>query len=249
MKVSRILVAAALAASCAREPVDDHKATAAPPEPQAVPDATTGEEPAPTAAETRADAARATERAIDRSIARDERAAATSPVTLAAKRDGVNTDAAVMQDFKRRVDAYMKTRSQALKDAPTLKESNDPAKIKAAQDAQAARIRELRPGAKAGDVFTPEIRAQFRRLLSPELTGDDGRDAKEVIKDDAPTNVPFKVNAKYPDGASLPTVPASLLLSLPQLPQPLQYRIIDKHLILLDEDADLIVDYIFNAIR
>jgi hypothetical protein len=44
-------------------------------------------------------------------------------------------------------------------------------------------------------------------------------------------------------------VPASLLLSLPQLPQPLQYRIIDKHLILLDEDADLIVDYIFNAIR
>jgi hypothetical protein len=249
MKVSRLLVVVALAASCAREPADDHKATAQPPEPQAVPDATTGEEPASAPEPTPANAARASERAIDRSIARDERAAAASPVTLAAARDGVNISAAVMQDFKQRVDAYMKVRSEALKDAPALKESKDPAKIKAAQDAQSARIRELRAGAKPGDVFTAEIRAEFRRLLAPELKGDDGNDAKKVIKDDAPTNVPFKVNAKYPEGASLPTVPASLLLSLPQLPEPLQYRIIDKHLILLDEDADVIVDYIANAIR
>ena len=52
-----------------------------------------------------------------------------------------------------------------------------------------------------------------------------------------------------PDGAPLPTVPASLLMNLPTLPEPLQYRIVDKHLILLDEDADVIVDYALNIIR
>jgi hypothetical protein len=44
-------------------------------------------------------------------------------------------------------------------------------------------------------------------------------------------------------------VPASLLLNLPTLPEPLQYRIIGRHLILLDEDADVIVDYAVNVIR
>jgi hypothetical protein len=44
-------------------------------------------------------------------------------------------------------------------------------------------------------------------------------------------------------------VPANLLMNLPQLPAPLQYRIVEKHLILLDEDADVIVDYALNIIK
>jgi hypothetical protein len=70
------------------------------------------------------------------------------------------------------------------------------------------------------------------------------------LKDDAPPpgTIPFKVNAKYPDGASVATIPANLLLSLPTLPEPMQFKIVGKHLILLDEDADLIVDYALNVI-
>ncbi len=70
------------------------------------------------------------------------------------------------------------------------------------------------------------------------------------MKDDAPApgSIPFKVNAKYPEGAPVPTVPASVLLSLPTLPRPLEYRIVGKHLLLLDTDAGIIVDYIPNAI-
>ena len=112
-----------------------------------------------------------------------------------------------------------------------------------------ALTRAARTTAKQGDIFTPEIAAKFRRLLNPELKGDDGRDAKAIIKDDAPTNVTFKVNAKYPEGASVPTVPASLLVNLPTLPEPLQFRIIEKHLVLVDEDADVIVDYALNIIK
>ena len=161
----------------------------------------------------------------------------------------VNPDAAVLADFKMRVDKYLELRKQAVKDVPPLKETKDPAKIKAAQDGMAVKIRAARVNAKQGDIFTPDIRARFRRLLYPELTGDDGRDAKEIIKDDAPVNITFKVNAKYPDGAPVPTVPANLLVNLPTLPEPLQYRIIDKHLILLDEDADVIVDFMLNIMR
>jgi hypothetical protein len=71
-----------------------------------------------------------------------------------------------------------------------------------------------------------------------------------VLKDDAPPSgsVPLKVNAKYPDGLPRPTLPANLLLNLPSLPKGLEYRIVGKHLVLLDIDANLIVDYIPNAI-
>jgi hypothetical protein len=163
----------------------------------------------------------------------------------------VNADAALIADFKARVDAYMAVRKQALKDAPKLKETHDPAKIKAAQDEQSTKIRALRMTAKQGDVFTPAITAKFRQLLAPETKGEDGRDAKNVLKDDAPApgTIPFKVNARYPEGAPVPTVPASFLINLPPLPEPLQYKVIDKHLLLLDEDADVIVDYMLNAIR
>ena len=86
--------------------------------------------------------------------------------------------------------------------------------------------------------------------IAPPLKGEDGRDAKALIKDDAPApgSIPFKVNAKYPEGAPVPTVPASVLLGLPTLPRPLEYRIVGKHLLLLDTEAGIIVDYIPNAI-
>jgi hypothetical protein len=97
-------------------------------------------------------------------------------------------------------------------------------------------------------VFTPAVRDSFRKLLSPPLKGEDGRDAKKILKDDAPAGVPLKVNAKYPPGAPLPTVPANLLLNLPTLPEEVEYRIVGKHLILRDTEADIIVDYIPNVL-
>jgi hypothetical protein len=163
----------------------------------------------------------------------------------------VNADAAVLTDFKARVDKYMTVRKQAAKEVPPLKETDDAAKIKGAKDALATRIIKLNAAAKHGDIFTTAIVAKFRSLLYPELKGDDGRDAKAVLKDDAPTTaeVPFKVNAKYPDNVPVPTVPANLLIRLPTLPEPLRYRIIGNHLLLVDEDAEVIVDYALNVIR
>ncbi|MGE0445564.1 MAG: hypothetical protein AB7P99_10070, partial [Vicinamibacterales bacterium] len=124
------------------------------------------------------------------------------------------------------------------------------AEIKAAQETLAANIRKLRPGAKAGDIFTPQIRARFRALMYPELRGEDGRDARAVLKDDAPApgSVPMKVNAPYVADTKA-TTPSNLLANLPTLPEALQYRVVGRHLVLIDVDANLIVDYVPHAIR
>ena len=236
MKLIRILIVAALTVSCNRATTSertDHKSDE--------------EAPSATSSETKQPAV--TPQPATQPSQRETPVAARTPIADQAKATGVNPDAAVLADFTSRVNAYMKLRKEAIKGAPPLKETKDAAKIKAAQDAMSAQIRAARVNAAHGDIFTPEITAQFRRMLSPELKGDDGRDAKAIIKDDAPKNVPFKVNAKYPEGAPVPTVPASLLVNLPTLPEPLQFRIIEKHLILLDEDADVIVDYALNIIR
>ena len=162
----------------------------------------------------------------------------------------VNRDAAVMAEFKARVEKYADLHKQLAKGAAAQKETSDPAQIDAAKTALAAKIQAARAGAKQGDIFTPAIRPVFRRLLAPELKGEEGRDAKAVIKDDAPApgSVPFKVNATFPEDQPLPSVPANLLLTLPSLPAPLEYRIVGQHLLLLDTAADVIVDYILNAI-
>jgi len=137
----------------------------------------------------------------------------------------------------------------AAKDAPSFSETKDPAKIKAAEEALAARIQTLRASAQPGDIFTAAIQKTFRKLLAPELKGEEGKDTKATLKDDAPKAVPLKVNSKYPEKAALPTVPSNLLLSLPTLPKQLEYRIIGNNLILRDTEADLIVDFIPNAIK
>jgi hypothetical protein len=160
-----------------------------------------------------------------------------------------NPDALVLEDFNKRIEAYTKLRKKLKGEAPPMKETEDPAKIKASQDALAANIREARKDAKPGEIFTPEIRAKFRELMYPELKGAEGKATKAAIKEDAPAGVKFKVNATYPEAQALPTMPPNLLANLPQLPEDLEYRIIGKHLILRDVHANLIVDYIPNAIQ
>ena len=162
----------------------------------------------------------------------------------------VNPDAAARSEFKARVEAYADLHKRLATGEARQKETDDPAKINARSDALTAKVQAARADAKHGDIFTPEIRPVFRRLLAPKIQGTTGSDIKAVLKDDAPApgSVPFKVNAKYPDSQPLPTVPANVLITLPPLPEPLEYRIVGQHLLLLDTSADLIVDYILNAI-
>jgi hypothetical protein len=170
-------------------------------------------------------------------------------VAAAAQERAVNPDAQVLADFKKRVDAYMDVHKRARTEAPRLKPTDNPEDIRAAREALADGIRAARAGAKQGDIFTPDAATIVRRLLTPETTGPDGAQTKKAIEEEAPAAVPLKVNASYPEGKPLPTVPPNVLAALPQLPEELEYRLVHKALILRDVPANLIVDFVPNAIR
>jgi hypothetical protein len=179
--------------------------------------------------------------------------------------ENANPDALVLADFQKRVDAYMAIHKDAAKDAPPLKETKNPAQIKAAQDALGAKIRAARATAKQGDVMTPEIQNKFRRLMFPVVTspaaqGTAGKEVKKDIKEELKENteerkeeggkpVVLKVNATYPPDTPLPTTPPQVLMNLPKLPEQLEYRIVGKNLIIRDVEANIIVDFVPNAIQ
>ena len=182
-----------------------------------------------------------------------------------AAEENANPDAIILADFQKRIDAYMAIHKTAAKDAPPLKETKNPAEIKAAQDALGAKIRAARATAKPGDIMTAEIQNKFRRLMYPVVTspapqGTAGREVKKDVKEGLKENteerkeegrkpVVFKVNATYPDDTPLPTTPPQVLMNLPKLPEQLEYRIIGKNLIIRDVEADIIVDFVLNAIQ
>ena len=144
MKLIRILLVAVLTVSCNRATTPertDHKSDEA--------------APRATSSETRQPAA--TPQPVTQPSQGEKPAAARTPIADQAKAAGVNPHAAVLADFQSRINAYMKLRKEAIKDAPPLKETKDPAKIKAAQDAMSVQIRAARANAAHGDIFTPEI--------------------------------------------------------------------------------------------
>jgi hypothetical protein len=169
----------------------------------------------------------------------------TASTVRAQEKLAQGPDGRVLGDFKMRVEKYDQLRKKADDSAPPLKESKSAAKIKDGQQGLAERIGAARVGVKPGEIFTPEIAAAFRRLLRPEAKQ---QETKEAMKDDKPVVVSFKVNGPYPDKQPVATVPVNILAALPELPKDIEYRFVDKHLILRDARANLIIDYMLNAI-
>ena len=113
MKLIRIVILALFTVSCSRDTPErtDHKSED--PGPSV---ATSGETRQPTVTPEPATQPNQGEKPV----------AAPTPVAERAKATGVNPDAAVLADFKSRIDAYMKLRKEAVKDAPRLKETDGP---------------------------------------------------------------------------------------------------------------------------
>jgi len=163
-----------------------------------------------------------------------------------------NPNSAIIAEFNARLDHYVKTQRALLKRTP-LSEDATPEEIKATQDRLAMQLRAIRKDAKQGDIFTPRVAALFKRLINPELKGAEGRETKQALveEDGEFAEVWLRVNATWPVSEPLTTVPANILANLPQLPtKDVEYRISNKrHLVLRDVDANIIVDFIYNAVR
>ena len=163
-----------------------------------------------------------------------------------------NPDALILKEFNDRVADYVELHKKAAKDVPQLKRTTDPGQINASEQALAAAIREARPQARAGDIFFPDARELFFRIIRGESKGPTKARVRAAIKEGNPKNegspVRLGANAVYPDGAPLSLVPPNLLIKLPQLPKELDYRFVGRHLILRDTAANVIVDYILDVV-
>ncbi len=158
-------------------------------------------------------------------------------------------DAAGFQEFSDRVRGYVKLQQDVESSIPGLKSTDLPEMIVAHQQALARLIREARPKAKAGDIFTDSAREAFRHAIRGVLEGPQADNARATIQQGDPLRaMHLEVNGIYPDTVPYTTVPPTLLAKLPPLPDELAYRIVSRDLILVDVKSDLVVDLVHEIL-
>jgi len=152
-------------------------------------------------------------------------------------------------EFQKRVADYLKIRKDAASTVDTLRATNSPEKIQGHQRDLAISIRAARPDAAQGNIFTPATATEFRRLIQAAVSAGGSDRVKKGLRDTQPSPLPpIAVNATYPVQDPVQSMPPSLLKQLPPLPKELEYRAVGHTLILRDVDANLIVDYMNEAI-
>jgi len=148
-------------------------------------------------------------------------------------------------DFSQRLELYLKVRN-ALPNERTTKSREQ---IDDRRHALAEAIRQSRAGAKQGDLFTPEISEQFVRVIRGALQGSSATNVRRTIRQGEPVaNIHLTVNGAYPEHLPLTTVPPTMLLRLPQLPEKIAYRIVGHDFVLQDTEARLVIDFIPGAL-
>lgn len=148
-------------------------------------------------------------------------------------------------DFATRVQDYLKLH----KATPKLRTTRQRQEIVDRRHELAEKIRAARANAKAGDIFTPEISAQFRQAIQSTFQASGAPEVRKTIRQGEPLKGwTLSVNADYPEHLPVTTVPPTLLLRLPRLPAEVAYRIVGHDLVLEDIQARLIVDFIPGAL-
>jgi hypothetical protein len=168
-------------------------------------------------------------------------------LAAAPQQQGVNPFAQAMVDFKQRVGGYMKLRDEITKRIPEVKETGDPAKIHTREKALGDAIAKARVNAKPGDVFGADMVGYFKQILAEDWKSRRPADRKALFNE-LPRGVQIGINQPYPPTLPLVSVPPNLLAMLPMLPETLEYRLIDRYMLLRDRDANLVIDVLSNVL-
>lgn len=145
------------------------------------------------------------------------------------------------QEFTQSVRQYVKLQQQE----PRLRSTKDREEIVERRMALKQKIREARPNAKPGDIFTPEVSKEFIRVIQATFHGANAADVRKTIREGVPVQGwHLVVNGDYPEALPVTSVPPTLLRHLPQLPSGVAYRIVGHDFVLEDSEARLIVDFI-----
>lgn len=169
---------------------------------------------------------------------------------LAAQAPAVSSsDQKLLSDFSKKAKDYIdKEHSLA---ADKMKSTPDVAKLEQQRKQLRDAVQQSRPNAKQGDFFDPQTAAAFRKLLHSLLNGPDGAKIKASLNHSEPgAPAQFKVNGEFPNqsGQPIQSVPPTVLQVLPVLPKGMQYCIAGNTLALHDASANLVVDFLPNAL-
>ena len=150
--------------------------------------------------------------------------------------------------FEKSVKAYAALREGLEEKMPKLPEKSTPEQIEAHKAAFEDSVRTARVGAKQGDLFSPAISKYIRATIQSEFKGKDRQELRKMVLEADTKGVPLRVNYPYPDNKELVEMPPTLLLRLPQLPKQVRYRFVNRHMLLVDRENGLIVDYMLDAL-
>jgi len=154
------------------------------------------------------------------------------------------TDDPDLKQFIAAVENYVMLQRSLRKEVGDLLPKSDAAAITEASDLLAVAIQRARPSARQGDFFTPVVREAMQRRVREALahvnfaaiTGLDDPEERSSIR-------LMRTYARFPEEGPLATMPPSVLVVLPALPEELEYRFVGKDLILRDRLARLVLDY------
>jgi len=154
----------------------------------------------------------------------------------------------LISTFADRAKVYVKMRERVEGDMPRLPKDATKEQIQAHHDELLKAVQKERAGAKQGEIFTPAVSEVLRRMIRDEFKGRDRADLQKRAFEAENGKVPMKVNVEYPEAVEIPDIPPQLLLTLPQLPKQLKYRLVGDYMLLVDRENDLIIDYMTNAL-
>jgi hypothetical protein len=153
------------------------------------------------------------------------------------------SEAEAVAAFETRVKEYVALHEKLESSLPNLQKRSTPQQVDKNQRDLGELIKSARRDAKPGEFFTPGMQALVRRVLGKVLAGPEGRKVKASIMDENPGVPKLVLNERYPSSVPLSTMPPQVLAPLPKLHGELEYRFIGSRLILLDTEADIILDF------
>ena len=152
-----------------------------------------------------------------------------------------------VQEFEQRLAEYLTLRRSLADKLMPLAPTASPRELASRQAEMTTALRTARAAAKPGDLVPSSVAAQIHRLILEDFAQRTAADERGAFSE-VPQAPQPAINRSYPANTALATLPPLLLLRLPRLPENLQYRFYGRHLLLLDSDTLLIVDYIPNVL-
>ena len=159
------------------------------------------------------------------------------------------SDQKLLSDFSHKAKDYIDKEHSLTADK--MKPTTDVAKLEQQRHQLRDAVQQSRANAKQGDLFTPEVGQVFRRVLTKLFNGPAGAKIKASLQHAEPgAPEQFKVNADFPNrnGQPIQSVPPTVLQALPTLPKGLEYCIAGNTLALRDASANMVVDFLPNAL-